>query len=467
MLDGKDRMMRILFVNPPWVKRDGNVWKNIACVMPPLGLAWMASVLEKHGHQVLICDAHAERLPMDQIANSLAQLGHFDLVGITATTPIISNALEIARQARRLWPACRLVMGGVHPTVLPDETLAEPAVDVVVRGEGEITITDLAAHTPFAEIRGISYRQAGKIIHNPDQILIEDLDSLPMPAYHLLPMDKYYPSAGAAKRLPAVSMLATRGCPGRCTFCYRIFGNKLRVRSGRKVAEEVKHLQDTYGIKEICFYDDTFTVFKKEVHAFCQRLEELHVNLTWSCFSRVDTIDQLLLDDMKAHGCHQIMYGIESASPEILANVGKRADLDKARRAVAITKKAGIDVRAAYMLGNPGETLETMQQTLDFAIELDTDVAIFNIATPFPGTDMFQWAKSRGLLTTENWDEYDFANPVMKLPTVSLKQIHEFYQRAYRKFFLRPKYLARRVARLRHLVSVVDAFRGLRAVMNT
>jgi radical SAM superfamily enzyme YgiQ (UPF0313 family) len=404
---------------------------------------------------------------MERITDHLVWLGQFDMVGITATTPIISNAREMTRKARLLWPDCRIVMGGVHPTVLPEETLSEPAVDVVVRGEGEITIGELADGKPLPDIRGISYRRNGKIVHNPDQVLIEDLDTLPMPAYHLLPMDKYYPSAGATKRLPAISMLATRGCPGRCTFCYRIFGNKLRVRSGRKVADEVKYLQDNYGIKEICFYDDTFTVFKKEVHAFCERLDELNVDLTWSCFSRVDTIDESLLKDMKSHGCHQIMYGIESASLEILTNVGKRADLDKARRAIAITKKAGIDVRAAYMLGNPGETIETMQQTLDFAIELDTEVAIFNIATPFPGTEMFNWAKDNGLLTTENWDEYDFANPVMELPTVSLQQIQEFYQRAYRKFFLRPKYLARRVTRLRRMVNLVDAFRGLRAVMNT
>ena len=189
------------------------------------------------------------------------------MVGITATTPIISNAREIARKARILWPDCQIVMGGVHPTVLPEETLSEPVVDVVVRGEGEITITDLANGKSLKDIRGISWRQDGQIVHNPEQVLIEDLDSLPMPAYHLLPMDKYYPSAGATKRLLAISMLTTRGCPGRCTFCYRIFGKKLRVRSGRKVAEEARHLQDNYGIKEICFYDDTFTVFNKEAIA--------------------------------------------------------------------------------------------------------------------------------------------------------------------------------------------------------
>ena len=246
--------MRILLVNPPWVKRDGNVWKNIACVMPPLGLAWMAAVLEREGHEVQICDAHAERFTMDQMAGQLAARGNFEMIGITATTPIISNARAIARISRELWPSAQIVMGGVHPTVLPEETLGEVAVDVVVRGEGEVTIVDLAAGKSYEEIKGISYRDKdGKIVHNAEQELIDDLNSLPMPAYHLLPMDKYYPSAGAAKRMPAISMLATRGCPGRCTFCYRIFGKRLRVRSGLKVAEEVKHLQDTYGIKDNMF----------------------------------------------------------------------------------------------------------------------------------------------------------------------------------------------------------------------
>ncbi|MBN1766360.1 MAG: cobalamin-dependent protein [Sedimentisphaerales bacterium] len=459
--------MRVLFINPPWVKRKGNVWNNVASIMPPMGLAWMAAVLEEEGHAVEIFDAHAERVDMDRMRIRLIEKGRFDMVGITATTPLITNAREIARIIRREFPSTRIVLGGVHPTVLPEEVLEEEAVDLVVRGEGEKTIKELAAEMPLEEIKGVSYRTSEGIRHNPERELISDLDSLPRAAWHLLPIDKYYPAAGAAKRLPAVSMLSTRGCPGRCTFCYRIFGKKIRVRSGRKVAEEVKYLQENFGIREICFYDDTFTVSHKEVRAFCQGLVDLGVDITWSCFSRVDTINEDLMRTIKSHGCHQISYGLESANPGILANVNKRANNDKAREAIRLAKKFGVDARVAFMLGNPGETIETMEESLKFAIELDPAIAIFNITTPFPGTEMFEWARANGYLTTLDWDEYDFANPVMELPTVSMDEIKEFYGKVYRKFFLRPAYLARRVARLRNVVNVIDSYRAVKAVFST
>ena len=456
--------MRILLINPPWIKRNENVWKNIACVMPPLGLGWMAAVLEKAGHDVAILDAHAERIDLDHLAGRLDELGRFDMVGITATTALINNALEIARIIKVHMPQSPVVLGGVHPTVLPDESLAEPAVDLVVRGEGEQTILELAGQEPLENIDGISYRRDGTVCHNPERTLIEKLDTLPIPAYHLLPMDKYYPAVGAVKRLPAGSMLTTRGCPGRCTFCYRIFGQRLRVRSGRNVAEEAGFLQEHYGIREICFYDDTFTIFKKEVRAFCQAVSELKLDLTWVCFSRVDTVDEELLRAMKEAGCHQIMYGIESANLDILKNIGKHTDLEQAEETVRITKKVGIDVRAAFMLGNPGETEQTMKETLDFAIKLNPDLAIFNVTTPFPGTEMFDWADKNSYLLTKNWDDYDLAHPVMELPTVSAARVQTFYRRFYRRFFLRPRYILQRLARLRRPVDFVDAWRALRAV---
>lgn len=281
------------------------------------------------------------------------------------------------------------------------------------------------------------------------------------------PWGKYYPALGAYRRLPATSVLATRGCPGRCTFCYRIFGKRLRTRSGSKVAEEVKYLQDRYGIREICFYDDTFTVLKREVQAFCRGLKELMVDITWSCFSRVDAVDEELLGTMKEAGCHQIMYGIEAASSEILKNIKKSTDLAEAEEAVTAAKRVGIDVRAAFMLGNPGETEETMEETLSFAIRLNPELVIFNIATPFPGTEMYEWAEENGYLKTKHWEDYDLSHVVMELPTVSSAKIEAFYRKAFRRFYLRPRYLAMRLARVRSFTDVLRAVRALRAVACT
>lgn len=457
--------MRVLFVNPPWIKRDGNVWRDVASVMPPLGLAWMAACLERAGHEARILDAHAERLDFERVRTRLRDLGTFDIVGITATTALITNALEIARIVKEETPDSRIVLGGVHPTIAPGEALEEPAVDLVVRGEGEETIVEIAEGRDLATIAGVSFRRDGEIVHNEDRPLIEDLDSLPAPAYHLLPMQRYHPAVGAYQRLPGSSILATRGCPGRCTFCYRIFGHKLRARSGRKVAEEARLLHDRYGIREISFYDDTFTAFRKEVHAFCDVLDEFGLDLTWSCFSRVDTINEEMLVRMKEAGCHQIMFGIETASAEILKNIHKRTDLSKAEEAVRLAKKVGIDVRAAFMLGNPGETVETMEETLQFALRLNPEYAVFNITTPYPGTEMFDWADENGHLLTRDWERYDLAQPVMELPTVSNETVQAFYRQAHRRFYLRPKYVLSRVARLRNPHDLRNAFRGLLAVL--
>ena len=459
-------MSKTLLINPPWLRRDGNIWQDVASVMPPLGLAWLGAQLEQAALQVAVLDAHAERLDWDALAKRLREYDSLDVVGITATTSVIGMALEVARMVREEHPKALIVLGGVHPTVHPEEVIANPHVDMVVRGEGEMTMLDIASGVDKREIDGITYMDGDSIVHNSDRELVKDLDSLAPPAYHLLPMDKYYPAAGASKRQPAISMLATRGCPGRCSFCYRLFGKRIRTRSGMRLAEEAKMLQDRFGIKEICFYDDTFTVNRKEVLAFLDGLEELGVDLTWSCFSRVDSVDEDLLTRMKSSGCHQIMYGVESASPEILENIGKKITIAKVEEVIAVTKRVGIDVRAAFMIGNPGETKQSMEDTMQFAIKLNPDLVIFNIATPFPGTEMFRWADEKGLITTKNWEHYDLSRPVMTLPTLSNEELEAFYSKAYRRFYLRPAYIWQRLRKLRSFGDFYQLLRGARAVLN-
>ncbi|HEY4761177.1 MAG TPA: radical SAM protein [Thermoguttaceae bacterium] len=458
--------MRILLINPPWVIRNRkNVWRSVASIMPPLGVAWLAAVLERDGHDVAILDAHAERIDMDDVITWIREQDGFELVGLTATTPLIGNALEIARRVKREWPHTVVVLGGVHPTVLPNEVLGEPAVDLVVRGEGENTLCEIAAGKPWETIQGLSYRREELIIHNPDRELIRDLDSLPLPAYHLLPMSKYRPAAGAAKRTPATSVLATRGCPGRCTFCYRIFGNSLRFRSGEKVAQEVKLLQDRYGIREVCFYDDTFTAIKREVRAFCRAVLDWKLDLTWSCFTRIDAFEEETFRMMKDAGCHQVMFGVESANQDILKNINKKINVDKAEHVIRSMQKLGLDVRAAFMLGNPGETEVTMEENIRFALRLDPDLVQFNITTPFPGTEMYRWADENNFLLTRNWEDYDLSRPIMKLPTVAPEVVQRYYDSAHRRFFLRPKFILKRLWRLRNPTELASVVRGLRMIV--
>lgn len=456
--------MEILLINPYQTSRKGNIWTKIEGAMPPLGLAYISSFLESKGIDSKIIDMNVEQ------GDAQAQVGRITgspaIIGITAMTSTIMNAYEIAQALRIKFPKSKIIFGGVHSTVLPEDVLTNNFVDYVIRGEGELSFYRFVRGEDVKAIPGLSYRENGTYIHNPTGPLIDNLDTLPFPAYHKLPVKKYIPTLGAYKRLPAISMIATRGCPGKCTFCFGSFlGTKIRMHSPDYLIEEIKYLQKNYGIKEVLFYDDTFTTFRNKVKEFCLKIIQQKINISWVCFSRVDTIDEETLILMKKAGCHQIMYGIESGSEEILKNINKKIDKQKAINAVKLTKKVGIECRTTYMLGNPGETEKTILQTVKFAIELDPDIALFNITTPFPGTEMFRWAKNNGYLISEDWSKYDLSNMLMELPTISREKIQEYYKKVFKMFYLRPSYLFKRLLKIRSLNDIKIAFKALLAVL--
>ncbi|NQT22670.1 MAG: cobalamin B12-binding domain-containing protein [Candidatus Omnitrophica bacterium] len=444
--------MSILLVNPPRIIEKGNIWKKIDRALPPLGLACIASYLERNAQNVHILDLQAEQMNPDQYKHKIREIRP-DFIGITSTTVEIKGALNIAKLSKEILPETKIVFGGAHPSILPDEVLSDSHVDFVIRGEGERTLHELmTGFKNIDNIKGLSYKLNGVIKHNPSRLVIENLDEMPMPAYQLLPMDKYKPSLGNYKRLPAISMIANRGCPGRCTFCYTgISGKKIRTRSASKLIDEIQMLQKDYGIREISFYDDTFTALQKNITEFCERMIKENIDITWSCMSRVDFVNEKMLRLMKKAGCHQIGYGLESASPEILKNIGKSTSLIRIREAVRLTKKAGINVRAMFMLGNPGETEETLEQTINFALGINPDIVIFNITTPLPGTEMYNWAKKNGYLLNVSWDKFDLANVVMRLPTVSSETIMKSYHYAYKRFYMRPAYIMNCLFKMRSL----------------
>lgn len=455
--------MKVLLVNPQWIRKKGSIWKGVAGAMPPLGLAYLGSYLEKNGIAVKILDMQVEE---EEYAEAMKKNGFSpDFIGITATTTIIRNAVEIAGISRRLFPGAKIVMGGVHPTFTPDETLKDPNVDYVIRGEGEESLYRLVSGVKEEEITGLSYRKNGEIIHNKDSEVIKDLDSLPVPAYHMLRVERYMPSLGSYKRLPAISMITSRGCPGKCTYCFGSYlGGRIRTHSARYMADEVKMLIKNYGIREIAFYDDTFTAIKRNVHEFCSIIIGEKIDITWVAFARVDFIDAETLKLMKKAGCHQVLFGIESGNEEILRNIGKVPSLEKAEQAVMMTKKAGIECRTSFMLGNPGETEETLKQTIDYSIKLDADLAMYNVTTPFPGTKMYKWAKENGYLKHEDWDKYDFATAVMELPTVSAAAVEKYYAMAHRAFYGRPVFMLKRFLKIRSLDDIIMAIKAVIAI---
>jgi anaerobic magnesium-protoporphyrin IX monomethyl ester cyclase len=440
--------MKVLLVNPPWWNKPKSLWSGISGVLPPLGLGYLASMLLKNNIDAEILDLNAFQQPPEAVADFLKGK-KYDWVGITATTNLVPSAKKLAQAVRANAPESKILMGGVHPTLLPDEIMAWPEVDYVIRGEGEHSIVELVSGKAPEGIRGLSFRKGKEIVHNSDRELIPDLDQVPFPAWHLLPIKKYLPALGGYKKLPAVSLITSRGCSGSCTYCNNFFGSRVRKRSADNVVAELAMLVKDYGIREVYFYDDSFTEFPSKVIDLCKKMVSEKLNLSWSCFARVNIVSEDLLRAMKEAGCHHISYGIESGNPEILECIDKKVNLEKVRQSVALTKKVGIDTLLGFMLGLPGETRETMEQSLRFGLELDPDMIIFDITTPFPGTKLFAWAEQNGYLKTKKWDEYDLYTMVMNLPTVSEQEVRDFYSRAYREFYFRLGYLLKRFSKMR------------------
>lgn len=460
--------MNVLLINPPWQTKDGNIWHGVKSTSPPLGLLYVAAFAESHGHKVRVIDVDADELTLDDIAD-VAREVQPDWVGITAVTKQITAGRLAAERVKRASPNSQIVVGGVHATAMPEELLRDPNIDYVIRGEGEVPFTALLDGETPGSIGGLSYRGGNPLQpyqHNDMADPIENLDALPTPAYHLVPFDAYKPTIGSYRRLPSVNMTMTRGCPGKCTFCNSA-ETALRTRTAEHIVDEIQALQSKYGIREVSFYDDTFTIYKQNVERMCDLIVERGIDLTWSCFARTDCVSPGLLAKMKSAGCHQIMFGIESADEKILAGIRKPIDLDLTRKAVRMVQDAGIDVRAAFMFGNPGETIETMQRTIDFAKSLDPDLCLFNITTPYPGTQMFDWAHKNGYLKTLDWRNYDLANSVMELPTVTRDEINRMYRIAYRQFYFRASYLLKRLLRLRTWEDVKVHYYAFRSVFVT
>lgn len=460
--------MRVLLIDPPWVvENEANIWSSVRSCLPCLGLATIAACLLRDGHEVTVLDCTAEQLLPAEAGRRMAASAPPDYVGVTATCATFENALAMAKISKELFPNAMVVFGGPHPTVDPEAALASGVVDAVAIGEGEETMSEIVSGKALREVDGIVWRDGDAPVHNPHRPPLKDLNSLPYPAYELLPMDKYRPAVGSYKSLPAMSMFATRGCPGRCTFCHRLFGGKLRARSAKNIAGEIRLLNERYGIKEIMFYDDTFTFFEKEVRELCRILIEEGPKVDWSCFTRVDRVDEEMLRLMKRSGCHLILFGVESSDPQILKNIRKGIVLEDAKKAVKLARKVGIRTRASFMFGNPGETKETVEATIRFAKELDPDQVQFNLTTAYPGTELYAWAKEHGYLATDKNVGWSMSDHNLVLPTISPEELAQAYRRAHSSFYVRPKVILRRLLDVRSPAQLGQEVKGGLAVLKS
>ncbi|MBI4287973.1 MAG: radical SAM protein [Chloroflexi bacterium] len=363
--------MKVLLINPNYVTQVYGE-ETLDYLVAPLGLAYVAAVLKRDGVDVSLLEANALGLGMDDIEKEIKRQKP-DLVGITGTTPLIARVEEIARRAKSADKGIKVVVGGPHATILPQEVLKSQNIDFCVRGEGEITALELVKALEkggdFGAILGLGFKSNGQIHLNDSRPLIKELDSLPFPARELLPMEKYiFPlPTGAVARF--TNLISSRGCPYLCTFCgqHNIWTRLVRFRSPKNVVDEIQAVKDKYGVAFVGFTDSNFPLNRKITMDICDEMAARGIKIKWACGSRVDLVDQELLRKMHKAGCQQINFGVESGNAEILKGYKKGITIDQAKTAIKQAKKAGLKVYTYFMVGGPGETRETAEETIKLA----------------------------------------------------------------------------------------------------
>lgn len=436
--------MKVLFVNPP---QTASKYKFMGVIAPPLGIAYMAGVLQENHIDVEILDASAEDMDFKDVEKELLKRKP-DLVALTALTPTIGRALETAQVVKETLPDSIVVMGGYHPTFNFIETLEDENVDIVIRGEGEYIMLNLVQalenQSSLHDVKGIVFedKNSKEIVVNPEAPLIQNLDELPFPALNLLPMKKY--------RLldmdtHMTTMITTRGCPMQCSFCSSaaMHGKKIRERSVENIVDEIEYLKTNYDIDTIAFMDDTFTLKKRKVMAICDEILKRNIEIMWGCTSRVDTLDEKLLKKMKESGCITIFIGVESADQQQLDNMCKNTTIAKIENAFKIAHKLKIRTIASVALGMPGDTKEIMNKTVKFVHKLKPNYAIYSLATPYPGTKFYKEAFEKNLIKIKDWSKYTLITPILETIDCSLNDMRKIQAKAFMKFYLRPHYIIR------------------------
>jgi len=335
-------------------------------------------------------------------------------------------------------------MGGPHATFADKQILTEePAVDIVVRGEGEETLLELAQHSPkldkLQEIRGITFRNKDQIVQTPDRPFIQNLDELPRPAYKYLPIDKY--RIHGKKFLP---IMTSRGCPFQCSFCSasRIFGAEFRARSPKNVVDELEWLRDVHGAEGVSFHDDTLTFDKKRIIDICEGIINRKIDLPWGCSTRVDLVSKEILAEMRKANCNEVQFGVESGCQRILNSFKKRVSPDQCENAIKWAKEVGMFVTVSVIIGYPGETRETIKQTLDLVHRLEPDDAWLCLPTPYPGTELRALVEKLEWKMSNDWTLYNTMNPIFEDPLLPSEEIIKMRKAFYDKFYS-PQYVLR------------------------
>jgi len=409
----------------------------------------LAAVLEKRGHNVDVIDLQGDDPSTKELEAEL-QLLHPDIVGVTSATLTFNPAIQVIKAAKRVLPSCLTLMGGPHVTVMDEETLnANPDTDVVVRGEGEQTILELAQLVSetrldnLGGVAGITFRKkTGQVVRNSQRPFIEDLDTLPYPAHEHFDVRRY--KVSGKTYLPIIT---SRGCPFQCAFCLasHMCGKGFRARRPKNVVDELEWLKDTYGAEAFAFYDDTFTYDNRRAFAICEEMRNRKFNLPWDCRTRVDRVTPELLTTLRKTNCLLIHFGVESGSQKMLNAMRKGTTVEQNASAIKWAKEAGISVAISVVVGYPGETPEMMEETFEFIRKTEPDYLYMCEAVPYPGTEMYNVVKKLGWQMSEDWSQFHEQTQVFKNPLLPLEMIERKKKAFYDEFFSPAYFLRKRM----------------------
>jgi radical SAM superfamily enzyme YgiQ (UPF0313 family) len=459
--------MKVLLLTPPVdLKSSYGKLKDFSNPQPSIGLAYIAAVLRRGGHEVSIIDAYVNQFSLREILDKIKAEAP-QIVGISVLTTSSDTVRIISLGIRSFIPQAKIVYGNIHATLFCDDLLKSGQADYIVHREGEMTMLDLvntlAAGKPIGDVLGISFLDKGAVINTPSRPFIEALDVLPYPAWDLLPMEKYT-SDPRTELLPnqnTFQILATRGCPNICTFCSshtdKSLGMIYRMRDPKKVVDEMEYLYHCFGARAFTFMDLAFPLIKNHGMELCQEIinRGLHEKIRWTSELRVKPLDEEILYKMKEAGCKTINFGIESGTDRILGLLKKNFTADDVRRAVKMAHKAGLETDGMFMIGLPEETEDDIKRTIDFAIELGMRYSIFNIFVPYPGCELYDVLSKQNKIHFKHWSDfisyptYSGGVPVYVPDGLTKAQLMSLQTLAMKKFYLRPEFIKRELSELK------------------
>lgn len=455
--------MKILLINPP---RHNEIGGSTPTVLeknrgfnPPLGVLFIAAVLERLEHEVRVIDCQVEEYTYAEVEEQIAA-ADYDLLGLTVMTFSLIDSKMVTELSKKHHPTKPVVWGGPHLHIYAVETAKFPEVDYVCAGEGEAATEQLVefldGRRDWADVKGIGrWNEADERYEfNGPGEAAQDLDSLPFVARHLTPYHKY--SSILARGQTVTTLFTSRGCPYKCAFCDRPqLRPNFRARSAESVADEIEHCYEM-GIDEFIIYDDTFTVDKKRVHAICDEIIDRGMKIYWDCRTSVNAMDEKLIEHMARAGCVGIHYGVEAGTEKIQKAINKNLRLDRVEEIFRITRKHGIKTMAYFILGNPTETREDIEEGFRFLKKVDPDFVHMTSLTPFPATEIYLTGLANGTIKTDYWKEFAI-NPTADFETphwpeyFTREELNALIIRGYRAFYLRPKYILRRIRQIRSM----------------